>query len=80
MTYAIKPLENIILNLNKGAFSSAKEAFQSFPNMDLCAGWPLGLSTSSYFLSESYVLESLAFGETRIYQDIQTMMVSGPKE
>lgn len=36
MTYAIKPLENIILNLNKGAFSSAKEAFQFSKHGSLC--------------------------------------------
>lgn len=45
-----------------------------------CIRWSLGISTSSHFLLESHALENLAFGDTRRYQDIQTMMMREPKE
>lgn len=44
---------------------------QSFPNMDFVFGWPLGISTSSYFLLEIHVLVGLGFGKTGSCQDIQ---------
>lgn len=39
--------------------------------MDFVFGWPLEISTSSYFLLEIHVLVGLGFGKTGSCQDTQ---------